>query len=127
MKTDALGHAEGFVTIPAGIPSGTKLVTFWGNQGSYGETTYTGRGLITTEERQKVVLVRRASVDPLAQTFTLAESRFIGGVEVWFTAKGTGRVKAQIRETNLGMPTSNVLSEGEITADTMKPNTPSFS
>lgn len=119
MPANAQGHIEGFITIPENVPSGTKLVTFTGDQGSYGETTYTSRGLITTEERRAVQLTsgRGARVDPLAQTFTLKEPRFIGGVDVWFTGKGSGRVIVQIRETHLGMPTSKVLAEGFVGAD----------
>jgi hypothetical protein len=41
---------------------------------------------ITIEERRRVIAARR--VDPLAQTFTLNESRHIGGVELWFINKG---------------------------------------
>jgi hypothetical protein len=114
-QTDANGHVEGEFTIPEGVPAGTKLVEFEGDQGSYGQTTYTSRGLITTEERQTVIVASRT--DPLAQTFTLKESRFLAGVEVWFVTKGTGRVVAQIRETNLGMPTQTVLSEGHVWPD----------
>lgn len=119
MPANAEGHSEGYITIPENISSGTKLVTFTGNQGSYGETTYTGRGLITTEERRVVTLTsgRSSRIDPLAQTFTLKESRFIGGVDVWFAEKGSNRVMIQIRETNLGMPTSKVLAEGFVIAD----------
>jgi hypothetical protein len=112
---DQNGHIEGEITIPEGIPTGTKLVEFEGDQGSYGQTTYTSRGLITTEERQTVISQRKA--DPLAQTFTLKDSRFLAGVDVWFTAKGTGRVVCQIRETNLGMPTQTVLAEGSLSAN----------
>jgi hypothetical protein len=112
--TDQNGHIEGEITIPEGVPAGTKLVEFQGDQGSLGVTNYTSRGLITTEERQAVTLKSRT--DPLAQTFTLQKSRFIAGISVWFTAKGTSRVVCQIRETNLGMPTQTVLAEGYVNA-----------
>jgi hypothetical protein len=112
---DQNGHIEGEITIPEGVPAGTKLVEFQGDQGSYGQTTYTSRGLITTEERQNVVISSRT--DPLAQTFTLNGSRFIAGVSVWFAARGTSRVVCQIRETNLGMPTQTVLAEGYVNAE----------
>jgi hypothetical protein len=111
---DQNGHVEGEFTIPEGVPAGTKLVEFEGDQGSYGQTTYTSRGLITTEERQTVIV--QSNTDPLAQTFTLKESRFLAGVDVWFVAKGTSRIVCQIRETNLGMPTQTVLAEGHISA-----------
>jgi hypothetical protein len=106
------------------VPAGTKLVQFIGNQGSYGEATYTGRGIITTEERRRVTVItdiRRNETtvvltrfDPLAQTFTLSESRHIAGIDLWFSNRGTKRVVAQIRDTSLGMPTQTVLAEGDI-------------
>ncbi len=121
LTANASGTIEGTLTIPENVPSGTKLVVFAGNQGSYGENTYTGRGLITTEERRAPQTSRRcrSRIDPLAQTFTLSEGRFIAGVDVQFTAKGTGRGLLQIREAKLGLPTTTVLSEGSFTADQM--------
>ncbi|MFU8771481.1 MAG: hypothetical protein ACNA8H_03565 [Anaerolineales bacterium] len=121
---DATGKISGKFTVPSGVPAGTKLVQFIGAQGSYGESTYTGRGIITTEERRRVTLVtdtRRDETtvvltffDPLAQTFTLSESRHIAGIDLWFSNRGTKRVVAQIRDTSLGMPTQTVLAEGDI-------------
>jgi hypothetical protein len=104
---DLTGKIKGKFTVPANVPAGTKLVQFIGNQGSYGEATYTGRGIITTEERRRVTVItdiRRNETtvvltrfDPLAQTFTLSESRHIAGVDLWFSNRGTKRVVAQIR------------------------------
>lgn len=121
---DSTGKIKGKFTVPANVPAGTKLVQFIGNQGSYGEATYTGRGIITTEERRRVTVItdiRRNETtvvltrfDPLAQTFTLSESRHIAGIDLWFSNRGTKRVVAQIRDTSLGMPTQTVLAEGDI-------------
>lgn len=97
----------GKFTVPANVPAGTKLVQFIGSQGSYGEATYTGRGIITTEERRRVASSRR--YDPLAQTFTLNEGRYIGGIDIWFSNIGT--VIVQIRDTSLGIPTQTILAE----------------
>lgn len=121
LTANASGTIEGTITIPEGVPSGTKLVVFSGDQGSYGETTYTGRGLITTEERRVTQTSRRRTsrIDPLAQTFTLSEDRFVAGVDIQFTAKGTGRGLLQIREAKLGLPITTVLSEGTFTAEQM--------
>ena len=121
---DSTGKIKGKFTVPANVPAGTKLVQFIGNQGSYGEATYTGRGIITTEDRRRVTVItdiRRNETtvvltrfDPLAQTFTLSESRHIGGIDLWFSNRGTKRVVVQIRDTSLGMPTQTVLAEGSI-------------
>ncbi len=43
---------------------------------------------ITIEERRRVIAARR--IDPLAQTFTLNESRHIGGIELWFGVSREG-------------------------------------
>jgi hypothetical protein len=111
-------------TIPEGVPVGTKLVQFFGDQGSYGEATYTGKNTVTIEERRKVTTVTLNSqevttivlnrYDPLAQTFTLQESRHIGGIDLWFAEKGAKRVVAQIRDTNLGLPNQTILAEGSV-------------
>lgn len=116
------GKLTGKFTVPSNVPAGTKLVQFFGSQGSYGEATYTGRGVITTEERRRVTVItdtRRDETtvvsqryDPLAQTFTLNESRHIAGVDLWFTNSGEKRVVVQIRETSVGMPTQMVIAEG---------------
>jgi hypothetical protein len=124
LKANNQGKLKGKFTVPSSVPAGTKLVQFFGSQGSYGEATYTGRGVITTEERRRVTIItdtRRDETtvvsqryDPLAQTFTLNESRHIAGVDLWFTNKGEKRVVVQIRETSVGMPTQMVIAESYI-------------
>lgn len=109
---DNRGKIKGRFTVPRNIPAGTKLVQFFGDKGSYGEATYTGKKTITIEERRRVIAARR--VDPLAQTFTLNESRHIGGVELWFVNSSKKRVVVQIRETAVGMPSQTVIAESYI-------------
>ena len=59
--------------------------------------------------------------DPLAQTFTLPERRIIGALELWFITKGgSAPVIVQIRETQVGMPTTTVLTEGRLLASDIK-------
>jgi hypothetical protein len=81
---DSKGKITGRFTIPSNIPAGTKLVQFFGEKGSYGEATYTGKKTINIEERRRVFSSKR--VDPLAQTFTLSESRHISGIDLWFSS-----------------------------------------
>jgi hypothetical protein len=124
---DANGKILASFTIPEGVPVGTKLVQFFGDQGSYGEATYTGKNTVTIEECRKVTTVTLSSqevttvvlnrYDPLAQTFTLQESRHIGGIDLWFENKGAKRVVVQIRDTNLGLPNQTILAEGSIFPD----------
>jgi hypothetical protein len=121
---DENGQILASFTIPEGVPVGTKLVQFFGDQGSYGEATYTGKNTVTIEERRQVTTVTLSSqdvttivlnrYDPLAQTFTLQESRHIGGLDLWFENKGAKRVVVQIRDTNLGLPNQTILADGNV-------------
>ncbi|MBF0454938.1 MAG: DUF4815 domain-containing protein [Magnetococcales bacterium] len=119
VPTDTDGKLSGQFTVPAGIPAGSKSVEFIGAGGGFGDATYTGRGEITTQEMRRVVTQvtqRWNAVDPLAQTFVLNEGRHIGGVDVQFETIGTTPVRAQIRETTVGMPNQEILAAGEILA-----------
>ena len=118
---NASGLLTGSFQIPQAIPAGAKLVEFLGAGGSYGSATYVGRGQIVTETRRRILTTVVNRWDPLAQTFTLPERRIIGGLELWFTAKGgTAPVIVQIRETQVGMPTTTVLTEGRLLASDIK-------
>lgn len=118
---NASGLLTGSFQIPQAIPAGAKLVEFLGAGGSYGSATYVGRGQIVTETRRRILTTVVNRWDPLAQTFTLPERRVIGGLELWFTAKGgTAPVIVQIRETQVGIPTTTVLTEGRLLAADIK-------
>lgn len=134
LVADQDGKITGRFTVPPNIPVGTKLMQFVGSEGNYGEASYTARGVITTEERRRVttltdvrqnqttVVVRRWRSDPLAQTFTLNQGRHIGGVDLWFTDKGTSRVIVQIRETTVGIPNQNIIAEAHVPANDILTN-----
>jgi len=118
---NASGLLTGSFQIPQAIPAGAKLVEFLGAGGSYGSATYVGRGQIVTETRRRILTTVIRRWDPLAQTFTLPERRTIGGLELWFTTKGgSAPVIVQIRETQVGMPTTTVLTEGRLLASDIK-------
>ncbi len=118
---NAAGLLTGSFQIPQAIPAGAKLVEFLGAGGSYGSATYVGRGQIVTETRRRILTTVVRRWDPLAQTFTLPERRVIGGLELWFTTKGgSAPVIVQIRETQVGMPTTTVLTEGRLLASDIK-------
>ena len=118
---NASGLLTGSFQIPQAIPAGAKLVEFLGAGGSYGSATYVGRGQIVTETRRRILTTVVRRWDPLAQTFTLPERRVIGGLELWFTTKGgSAPVIVQIRETQVGMPTTTVLTEGRLLASDIK-------
>ncbi len=118
---NAAGLLTGSFQIPQAIPAGAKLVEFLGAGGSYGSATYVGRGQIITETRRRILTTVVRRWDPLAQTFTLPERRTIGGLDLWFTTKGgSAPVIVQIRETQVGMPTTTVLTEGRLQASDIK-------
>ncbi len=118
---NASGLLTGSFQIPQAIPAGAKLVEFLGAGGSYGSATYIGRGQIVTETRRRILTTVVRRWDPLAQTFTLPERRTIGGLELWFTTKGgSAPVIVQIRETQVGLPTTTVLTEGRLYASDIK-------
>jgi len=120
-SANASGLLTGSFQIPQAIPAGAKLVEFLGAGGSYGSATYVGRGQIVTETRRRILTTVVRRWDPLAQTFTLPERRTIGGLELWFTTKGgAAPVIVQIRETQVGMPTTTVLTEGRLLASDIK-------
>lgn len=105
------GVLTGSFTIPPKVRVGTKSVVFKSEHSSDARTTYTGSGTITTRELRNVVNITTFRIDPLAQTFTLPESRLLAGVDIWFTQKGTMPVRVQIRETNTGLPNQVILCE----------------
>lgn len=111
VQANAQGVAQGKFTIPANVPAGAKLVQFSGSGGSTGRAVFTGSGTITNEVRRAVSTLIVNFWDPLAQTFTLAETQQIAAVDLWFAAKGTSTVIVQLRETSNGVPTRTVLGE----------------
>lgn len=111
---NSAGEITGQFTIPPNVPAGAKAVSALGVGGSVAVATFTGRGTITTEERRTVNTTTIRFVDPLAQTFTLPESRHVAGTDLWFTAKGPEDVLVQIRETANGVPSRNVLAEKRV-------------
>lgn len=117
LTANAAGEISGKFTIPANVPAGAKTVRALGAGGQLGTTTFTGRGVIRTEERRRVTTITETFVniggsgDPLAQTFTLSEARHVAGIDLWFTAKDTHDAIVQIRDTANGFPGQNVMAE----------------
>ncbi len=118
VKANSKGQVKGSFVVPKDIPTGSKRVEFFGSGGSQGEARYIGRGTEIVETRQRIrdITVTRfiQRSDPLAQTFTLDESRHISGCDFWFKKRGKTPVRLQIRETEVGIPTQDVLAEGQI-------------
>lgn len=114
------GQIVGHFRIPAGVPAGAKRVTFTGSGGSFGEGRFVGEGEIISRNMRLVNILTRTlqarPVDPLAQTFRLEQGRHVTGVDVAFRVKGdsANNVIVQIRETTVGLPNENVVTEGII-------------
>lgn len=110
------GTIQGNFTVPANVPAGQKLVEFRGRGGSYGAATYFGQGTLIVERWVQTHYYCYWGFDPLAQTFTLTEGRYALGVDLKFAAIGdtTKDVLVQIRETDNGVPTRQVLASGKI-------------
>ena len=110
-KADENGVFSSEFTIPSGVPVGTKLVTLSGSGGSVGYAYFVG----INERRTTInIKVYRYRDDPLAQTFTLSETRMVSALEFFLTKKGTTKIKVQIKETNNGFPTNVILAEKEL-------------
>lgn len=117
LTANSSGQIAGKFTIPANVPKGSKLVQFFGgNGGTTSSATFVGRGVIKIDEMQRVTTIFNRTVatwqgDPLAQTFIMDATKQIRQVDVWFAAKGTSKVLMQIREVELGFPTSITVAE----------------
>ena len=121
------GVISGTFTIPAGIPSGSKLVEIVGMGGSRAEAVFSGQGTLERQvwQEQTTVNVTRwqspppprrpvQRIDPLAQTFTLRRNRQATGIDLWFSAASTTLTRVQIRETTNGVPNQSVIAEATL-------------
>jgi hypothetical protein len=108
------GVITGTFTIPANVPTGVKAVTCLGASGTAGQAEFLGEGEEITVSRMRRRRARR--IDPIAQTFRLEQSRWITSLDVQFKVKGNAAnpVILEIRETELGLPTSISLADGTI-------------
>lgn len=115
LVADAAGVLSGKFMIPANIPAGTKAVRAVTGGGLNAVAGFTGRGVITTEQRRRVTTINTImSFDPLAQTFILQESRHVPGVDLWFSNAGDKDVLVQIRNVEAGVPGKTVIAEARI-------------
>jgi len=131
-QADAAGLITGSFVIPNGVPSGVKLVNFEGSGGSYGAAEYTGQGnlIVRRWNRVRTITENRwwANIDPLAQSFSVATGRQITGVDLKFAAKGSddNPVYVQIRESDNGFPTGQVLADAIINGSDISTSTSTY-
>lgn len=123
LNADGAGVVTGKFTIPANVRAGTKRVHFAGSGGSFADANFIGQGVLETRTMQETTTTRTVlspvpwpvRIDPLAQTFYLSSPISLGGAEVFVTAKGTTPILIQIRETEVGFPTSRIIAETQLT------------
>jgi hypothetical protein len=128
---DAAGVLSSSFQIPSGVPTGSKSVTFLGEAGSFGESTYTANGTIITNTFRSVTTRRTVrwspppppppprpprAWDPLAQTIVLDTDTVVAGLDIWFDAIGRADAPTivQIRETTVGFPNDTVVTSSEV-------------
>lgn len=99
---------RGTFTVPAGVPAGTKAVSFTGSGGTQADAVFTGQGQLL---EQQVAKLQVSLYDPLAQTFTLTAAREVCGARLWFTVAATQDVQVQLRTVVAGVPSRTILAE----------------
>jgi len=115
LQANSVGTVAGQFTIPSGIPSGIKKITFTGSSGSYGEASFIGQGSGVIETQHVITTATHSfsagnHTNPLAQTLTIDNTQQIKGIDLWFTAKSTSAVELQLRETSGGLPAQAILA-----------------
>lgn len=115
---NAQGVMTGTFKIPASVRAGTKPVVVRGKGGTNGETSFTGQGTLTVTHYHTTThtATLAVTIDPVAQSFVLEETRQITGAKVEFTARGNAgnRVVIELRDMEGGLPGPNTLAEGVI-------------
>lgn len=109
------GEIHARFTVPSGIPVGTVSVQAI-TELTTGKGKYTANGIVSTELRRKTLTSTITRVDPLAQTFSLANSHHVAGCDLWFKMVGQKSVMVEIRETTAGLPNSTVLARTRVAA-----------
>ena len=126
LKANSLGAVSGKFTIPAGVPSGNKLVAFTGDKGSHGQAIFTGEGTLVSQTLQLVTTLSENYwwwyYDPLAQTFMVNADGQYSAVELLVGAVGSSDVTVQIRTCQLGFPTQTILATSHLPASSLLTN-----
>lgn len=118
---DGSGVIDDDFVIPTNITAGTKQVYAEGAGGSKATSFFVGQGTIdidvmrrvTTIERWRQEEATRATIDPLAQTFTPPEARMLVGFDVKLCALGDLNNNLFVQQVSVenGIPTSEVVAE----------------
>lgn len=129
-KADANGEIKGTFTIPGGtVRCGTRTVKLVNESGDTATAQYTAQGTLKTvsniiEKRVTSVTI----VDPLAESFTLQETRQLSSIDLYFKAKAStadtdhrSDLIVQIRELSEdGYPNRTIRAETTLNPDQIK-------
>lgn len=116
---NGVGVMTGAFMVPSGIKAGTKEVEVIGAGGTRGQTSFTGQGTLTTTHYHTTTHTHTVAttIDPVAQSFVLNETRQVTGARVEFTARGNAAnpVALEMRPmADGGLPGRETLAEGII-------------
>ncbi len=112
---DSNGVLTGSFLIPAGIPSGTKLVEFYGQGGSYASATFVGEDSVVTEDYETVYSYTRVLIDPLAETFTMTDSQMVVAVDLFLASlSASAPLIVQIRDVSNGYPGATIYGSARV-------------
>lgn len=116
LQANEQGVLSSSFVVPSGVPVGVKQVEISGAGGSLAQTRYVANGTIITTTLQRATITVLQGWDPLAQTFLVDDDMQIGAVDVKFCQAGDTAtpVVVQIRETEVGLPNSEVLAEAVV-------------
>lgn len=114
-KADGNGIVKGSFTIPGGtIKCGTRTIKIYNPNGAVATTNYTAQGTLKNVESIINKTTYSVSiVDPLAQSFTLSDTRYLTSLDLYFATKAT---------TNDGSHTSDVTVQIRELSDDGYPN-----
>ncbi len=116
------GTITGSFTIPANVPAGTKTVEALGGSGRRASAIFSGQGVVEIDVIRQINTVavqprpqirEEGRNDPLAQTFTLTESRFVTGFDLRVCAIGDTNkpLVVEMRSVENGIPTAEILAQ----------------
>lgn len=141
---NAAGEINGVFTIPPNVPAGSKRLLASTAAGRVAVSTFVGQGSINIDVLRQVTTVTvstnriirevtsiglgggggdgssdRAEAgdpDPLAQTFSLMQGRFVAGVDFKITAVGdrANDILVEIHPVENGFPTTEVLAQATV-------------
>lgn len=139
IAANSSGQIAGTFTIPAKMPAGRVMVYAEGMGGSYAQALFVSNGYYDTETIQRTttitqfitrtvtttkapkppkvkleIIIPPNRKDPVAQTFTLTESRFVTSISVKMAALGdtSKGILIEIVKTEHGFPTGESIAQG---------------